>query len=181
MKEHRSKTRASRPALALGILLVAAFVVATPHTKANAAPCSGRYTVADGTVTDNDTNLTWEKNATYGEVPWKADFFLDPSAVRHCQEINDFALGGFTDWRLPTVLELQTLVDDSIDNQGGAVPSLDPTAFDDPDQNGIYWSSTPHLDPSSLQWFTVDFGLSRPGGYVLYQSEDSPNRVRCVR
>jgi len=59
----------------------------------------------DGTATDLLTNLMWIRNG------WRLDFFSAatwPDAVRKCEA---FRHAGYTDWRLPTVEEWQSLID----------------------------------------------------------------------
>lgn len=54
----------------------------------------------DGTATDNLTGLMWTTN-TLGHQNWSA-------ALAICQSLTT---GGYDDWRLPSVLELESLVD----------------------------------------------------------------------
>jgi hypothetical protein len=54
----------------------------------------------NGTITDNHTGLMWQKDGT-GYMSWEnALSFCDSNTV-----------GGYTDWRLPTLVELITFVD----------------------------------------------------------------------
>ncbi|QRN86878.1 DUF1566 domain-containing protein [Clostridia bacterium] len=56
----------------------------------------------DGTVTDNVTDLMWQQDP--GEkLTW-------PEAVELLDEFNEEALGGYSDWRIPTIKELYSLV-----------------------------------------------------------------------
>jgi hypothetical protein len=57
----------------------------------------------DGTVTDNVTGLMWQQDP--GEkLTWA-------EAVEYLDEFNEEALGGYSDWRIPTIKELYSLVD----------------------------------------------------------------------
>lgn len=67
----------------------------------------------NGTVTDNVTQLTWQK-ADVGELTW------DNAVARAANQTT----GGFNDWRLPTPTELFSLM-----NHNRAAPALDPTVF----------------------------------------------------
>jgi len=65
----------------------------------------------DGTITDNNTKLVWEKKSADGGIhdvnagyPW-ADAF----AV-HIDALNTASFAGHSDWRLPNVRELQSIV-----------------------------------------------------------------------
>ncbi len=57
----------------------------------------------DGTVSDNVTGLMWQQDPgekmTWGE------------AVANLEAFNEAALGGYSDWRIPTIKELYSLVD----------------------------------------------------------------------
>ena len=83
----------------------------------------------DGTVTDNLTWLMWAKNANLDGVKTWAD------ALTYC---NALSLGGYSDWRLPNVRELFSLLDFS--ELGPALPSGHP--FIGVQFTDFYWSST---------------------------------------
>jgi hypothetical protein len=156
--------------------LLVALVVPVPHANAvTAAECSGRYTVTADTVTDNDTGLTWVRKAKHGSdcstmlpaIPctWN-------QAQTYCQNLT-LAGGG---WRVPTLFELQTLVDESV-----TAPSLDSAAFNPSTENGLYWSSTPYASDSTQTW-VVNFGVNYTGGVTQLQNAMfAQNSVRCVR
>ncbi|MEW6408026.1 MAG: DUF1566 domain-containing protein [Patescibacteria group bacterium] len=57
----------------------------------------------DGTITDNYSGLMWEKEAS-GNMNWD-------EAVEYCQDAAD--AGGKKNWRLPTPLEFQNILDDA--------------------------------------------------------------------
>ena len=63
---------------------------------------------ADGTVTDNLTGLMWSKNANPAgsSKTWQG-------ALDYVKTVN---IGGYTDWRLPNIKELSSLVDWSKDS-----------------------------------------------------------------
>ncbi len=80
----------------------------------------------DGTVTDNATGLTWQKAGPVDAMTWQ-------QALAYCEGIS---LGGSTDWRLPTVKELQSLA-----HYDHVAPSIDPGYFPGT-ASSAYWSST---------------------------------------
>ncbi|CCQ10474.1 protein of unknown function DUF1566 [Pseudoalteromonas luteoviolacea B = ATCC 29581] len=88
--------------------------------------------------------------------------FLDRlNSEKHC---------GFDDWRLPTKVELQDLV-----NYGQFQPSITAAFF----PNALprfYWSSTIDADDSKSVW-AVGFSYGRVAG----TSSDSPKQIRAVR
>ncbi len=55
----------------------------------------------DGTTTDNNTGLVWETIPLSGKMTWE-------EAVEYCENLT---LGGYDDWRLPTVEELFSISD----------------------------------------------------------------------
>jgi serine/threonine-protein kinase len=60
----------------------------------------------DGTVTDRATHLMWEKGGSE-----EGRTYLD--ALRYAQELNNMGLGGHSDWRIPTIEELASLLESS--------------------------------------------------------------------
>ncbi len=116
---------------------------------------------ANGTVTDNATGLVWQDDAVGSTMDWA-------SAGGYCE---DLTLGGQTDWRLPTVEELKTLVDYG----KVSAPLIDDTTFQYVASNG-YWSSTTVASVPSFAWVVVfNFGDGDwyDEGFSFY--------VRCVR
>src|SRR5258708_2399350 len=75
----------------------------------------GRYTIANGTVYDTKTKLTWE------QTPGPNSFY--PTLVPSDQYCPTLMLEG-GGWRLPSLTELLTIVDESRSD-----PAIDPTAF----------------------------------------------------
>jgi len=76
----------------------------------------------DGTISDHQTGLMWEKKGDDGSVhgqdnrytlstgpPWNADGTV---FTQFLPTLNHQAFAGYSDWRLPTVQELETLVSD---------------------------------------------------------------------
>lgn len=64
----------------------------------------------DGTVTDNVTGLMWSKSPDLngdGIINYDDKISLEESE----QFIKEFTLAGYTDWRIPTIKELYSLID----------------------------------------------------------------------
>lgn len=68
----------------------------------------------DGTITDNYFGLMWEKEAS-GNMNWD-------EAVEYCRDVAD--AGGKKNWRLPTFLEFQNILNDT--NSSCMLPSVFP-------------------------------------------------------
>jgi len=110
----------------------------------------------EGTITDTETNLVWQKNHA-GPMSWQ-------DAMDYASKLE---LAGYDDWRLPTIKELLTLVDYDKYIPASAFPNI-PTEW--------FWSSSSYA-PNSVYAWAVNFSYG--GVYV-----DAKNRdyyVRCVR
>ena len=134
----------------------------------------------DGTITDNNTGLMWAKKSDDGSIHDKDNSYTRANAFAvHVAGLNTLNGGtgfaGHTDWRLPNVKELQSIV--NYQNVSPAVSS----AFNDCGNGSCtaadpYWSSTSFaVDPTNA-WF-VNF----VGGHVIEDSKDHTFRVRAVR
>jgi Protein of unknown function (DUF1566) len=117
----------------------------------------------DGTVSDTATGLMWQQGTVSGKN-WEA-------ALSYAEGLD---LAGFSDWRLPYITELQTIVDFSRYN-----PAIDTTFFPGT-VSSLYWSSTTYAYYSGYAWY-VYFS----SGYVSYDGIKAyvyPVRaVRAVR
>jgi hypothetical protein len=116
----------------------------------------------DGTVTDLATGLMWQRQVDDNTREWTA-------AVSYCQGLD---LGGKTDWRLPTIKELQSIVDTSVNEPG---PTIDSGAFPGTSSSD-YWSATNYAGNS---WFAWDIDFSN--GSVFIDPKQYSLYVRCVR
>ena len=140
-------------------LAAVALVVVALTASADANAPAGRYTTTGGTVYDTKTKLTWQQAVAPGTYTWAG-------AKSYCAGLN---LGG-TGWRLPTIKELQTIVDDSQTN-----PSIDTTAFPSTPADW-FWSSSPLAGSSSYAW-SVHFY----DGVASNFGVSDTYYVRCVR
>jgi YVTN family beta-propeller protein/parallel beta-helix repeat protein len=128
----------------------------------------------NGTVTDNNTGLVWQKQDDGSGYNWfrasgTYDAARNPGTIDVCGSL---VLGGASDWRLPTRKELMSLVDYAIQGPG---PALNETYFPGAGQSS-YWSiTTATFAPDSAG--VVDFG----SGSLSLTSKASPAYVRCVR
>ncbi|MBF0240819.1 MAG: DUF1566 domain-containing protein, partial [SAR324 cluster bacterium] len=114
----------------------------------------------NGTITDNITGLVWQKEDDNNTYSWS-------SAGTYCDNLE---LGSQTDWRLPHVKELSTLV-----NAGTYSPSINTTYFPNTNSSN-YWSSSADAGSTSYAWY-VNF----TSGHVGNNSKADSGYVRCVR
>jgi hypothetical protein len=143
----------------LALSIAAVLVLAGLTLLARADAPAGRYTIANGTVYDTKTKLTWQQTVPSSTYTWA-------NAKTYCSGLS---LAG-TGWRLPTAKELQTIVDESRTS-----PSIDTTAFPStPSSN--FWSSSPLAGSSSYAWY-VNFYV----GYADSIDVSYTYVVRCVR
>jgi hypothetical protein len=153
------------------------------------------------TVYDNVTGLTWERSPeTSGDgVLNKADKFTYTNALAHCDAHASAAYQGYSDWRLPSIKELYSLIQfngtDPSGFSGTDTSSLTPfinTAyftFAYGDTSAVeriidsqYASSTPYAGNSN-KLFGVNFADGRIKGYDLVMPNGSEKTffVQCVR
>ena len=114
----------------------------------------------NGTVTDNLTDLIWQKNSMNDSLTWedalvKADTML---------------LAGYNDWRLPNIKELQSINIEQIMN-----PSINTTYFTNIGINKL-WSSTSLPNQTTKAWY-----LDTKYGVTTYQTKTSKQKVIFVR
>jgi hypothetical protein len=121
------------------------------------------YEVVGGHVRDAVTGLIWERSPPTTDITHAA-------AITYC---DDLTLSGFTDWRLPSFLELVSIAD-----FGRVGPPFATTAFPGIPSNSFYWSSTDQAgDPTSSRVINTNYPVSRQRSKLL----TSGSLVRCVR
>ena len=79
----------------------------------------------DGTITDNATALTWTQADSGEGMDWE-------TALAYAQEMNEANYLGYSDWRLPNVKELQSIVDYDY------APDAQDAAYDGPAINPMF-------------------------------------------
>lgn len=127
---------------------------------------------ADGTATDPRYGLIWMRCAPGQTL--SANTCSGTASVYTWDQARAltgaYTFAGATDWRLPNVRELQTLVD-----RARLDPAIDTNAFPAA-PNGYVWSSTSHAMDTSSAW-TVVFGA----GDARKDAKSLPHPVRLVR
>ncbi len=127
-----------------------------------AAETRGRTRAVDGTVTDHALGLQWGKTLLDADGDPKRYTYAEAEAAAK-------ALG--EGWRLPSRVELLSLVDDTKHE-----PAIDTALFSDT-QSSYYWTSTPAAwSPSSSAWIVVF-----DDGNASYFLRDGNAFVRAVR
>lgn len=118
---------------------------------------------SDGTITDNITGLIWQNDLNTSQT-----VVLDQQIAK--DQCDALALGGFTDWRLPTIEELQYIVD-----IGEYDPAISPEFLNT--NSSYYWSSS--KENNTNRGWQIYF----EGGTDHYQIPNTtyPGYVRCVR
>jgi hypothetical protein len=125
---------------------------------------------ADGTVTQSNTGLMWVKcseGQTGTNCTGDAKTMNWSAALTAANNSN---LGGYNDWRLPNLKELQALVDYSSYN-----PAIDTSYFPNT-PSSWFWSASPFANLSYCAW-VVCFS----DGYAGYGDRNDGNHVRLVR
>ncbi len=127
-----------------------------PNSASSGLPNAASYDVSvAGAVTDRITKLTWEKGTS-------ASTYTQAEAITYCS--------GKAGWRLPTLLELYSIVD-----SGRSLPAIDPGVFSST-PNLRFWTSTPVAGNSTKAW-SVNFAA----GDLEITSTSDKLPVRCVR
>jgi hypothetical protein len=124
-------------------------------------PSTTRFTILpefnNEAVRDNNTGLVWER-APIGGGTW-AEATLEAIQKQ---------VAGTTGWRLPSIVELNSLRDPSL-----PPPSIPSAIFN---VNGDFWSATTLADDSSHAWF-----LSFQMGAIGKSGKGMSLLVWCVR
>ena len=132
----------------------------------------------NGTVTDNLTGLIWLKNANCANATrnWATALTdvasLNSAGTMNSNNCGDTSNGGShqTDWRLPNVRELQSLID-----YGQFNPAL-PSGHPFTGVQSFNWTSTTRADVTSNAWY-----VSLSNGNVVSSGKTSANYVWPVR
>ena len=128
--------------------------VTTPTTITNHFTDNG-----NGTITDNLTQLVWQKTPNPNVVTWE-------QALTYAEGLT---IGTTSDWRLPNIKELQ-----SINNELTTNPSVFLPYFSNVGVHN-YWSSTSLPNQTTKSWYwNTQFGIT------TYDVKTNSNYVLCV-
>ena len=115
-------------------------------------------------VLDKNTGLVWERVPDAADSVWTIQTF-------NC--INKI-VGGTRGWRLPSVVELVSLTDPSL--QGLQGPSVPTDIFPNLPQLGFFWSATTHAEDHTIAW-----NASLSSSFVGQLPKTTPGHAWCVR
>lgn len=118
----------------------------------------------DGTVTDNVSKLMWQQAVSTTTYSWD-------DARSYC---SGQVIGGFKDWRVPSLVELVSIMDLSL-----SPPFINGVFFPSTPSDYLYWTNTQSSYGDTAGW-SIDFGTTyeypMQGDYKI-----RTNYVRCVR
>ncbi len=132
----------------------------------------GRFVVDGQVITDNCTGLMWQKTPPGNTMSW-----IDSLVFAR-----DLTLAGFSDWRLPNVNELLSIVDYGRYPGMAINPVFDIPVGDDVAGYGAesFWSSTSYA--ATLEGKAWRVGFASGEIYILEaQSKNNSHAVRAVR
>lgn len=122
---------------------------------------SPRYDIQQDTVRDVATGLVWQRSVPDGTFTWDG-------AGTYCAQLQ---LENQPGWRLPSMTELLTLVNET----APAAPAIDTNAFPETPSEA-FWSGSEFGGEPGMAWQVY---FDRGNG--LYGLTDASFRVRCVR
>ena len=121
-----------------------------------------RNSEGDQVVLDQTTGLMWQQAGSSNQMTWN-------QAKDYIQQLNQQEFAGFSDWRLPTVEELTSLLEFQKKNGNYYIdPVFDAT-------QGLCWTGD-MAGGANAAW-----AVSFHSGHVYYDALDRTNYVRAVR
>ena len=130
------------------------YLVVNPEPEPEPEPePDPQIVIPDGTVLDEDTGLLWQDNGERMRLKWS-------DAIFYCED--GLALGGYTDWRIPTRQELKT--------------AYKHRAIFSSFKRSAYWTSDRYIHDLFRAW-----SLRFSSGFERIGRKKHKRDVRCVR
>lgn len=135
----------------------------------------------DGTVQDLDTGLTWTRcGLLAGEEPDTTDqcagikgLYTWGEAIQACENLE---LAGVTDWRLPNIRELHSIVTYSYEDYPMTDSEAFPNIYNADRSLSHYWSSTSHQNNTDYA-----YRLDASMGTVAFAHKDNVSENSNIR
>ena len=146
-----------------------------PESIPASTPNSQLQDNGDGTITDRKTGLIW-KQCLEGQsgsdcASGGVETFTWQQALQRAQTVNSSGgFAGFSDWRLPTIKELSSLVEHQCVD-----PAINPTRFPHASSDGL-WSSSAVAGDALYAW-----GVRFYYGYTYWGFKNGNYQLRLVR
>jgi hypothetical protein len=140
-----------------------------PNAATSGLPHPASYTdLGNGAVLDNVTCLTWQK----AESP--SDTITNNQA--YCDALNTSSSAGYTDWRMPTRVEIASIVDRTRTNTAiNAIFTKEASGYDR--TFSLWYETIAGIKSSTFGWvYNMGSGLTSNA-----YAQTSPAMVRCVR
>ncbi len=134
----------------------------------------------DGTVTDKQTGLMWKVfsegqlwNSAHQQGPESAIRYTWQQALQRARDVNNFGgFAGHTDWRVPNIKELLSIVERQCTE-----PAINLSIFFNTPSFDYYWTSSPSINKNNNRVWVVYFG----DGHSYSSSKNASNYLRLVR
>lgn len=146
-----------------------------PESIPASTPNSQLQDNGDGTITDTKTGLIW-KRCLEGQsgsdcASGSAEAFTWQQALQRAKTVNSSGgFAGFSDWRLPTIKELSSLVEHQCVD-----PAINLTRFPNASNHSL-WSSSAVAGDASYAW-----GVGFSYGYSNWNGKNDSGQLRLVR
>jgi hypothetical protein len=130
-----------------------------PFRTPGQTPALQNIEVRTKTLIDNVTGLMWERKPA-------SDYLSQPLAAAHCEGLE---LDGYSDFRLPSMIEMATWLGTP------TVPQLDSSLLSEPHPQ-LHWTSSVHVSESGAHW-----SVNLMDGIVRPFPDTETFQVQCVR